>query len=124
MNLIEVHNNDFFIDEGACCGDTALYFANKAGENVKVFSFEFLEENIVVYNKNLDLNPRLKQQIKLIERPLDINSSEVLCVRECGPGTSLTKENVDGSQEWHTIYIDDFVEQNNIDKIDFIKLDI
>lgn len=124
-NLVEASNGDYVIDGGACYGDTALYFVSKVKENGKVFSFEFLDENLNVYSKNIDLNPHLKPQIELIERPLGINSFEKLYAFENGPGTCLSRvKDRYYNKELQIISIDDFVEQNNIEKIDFIKLDI
>lgn len=124
-NLIEAQDGDYVIDGGACYGDTALYFASKVKQTGKVFSFEFLNENLNVFNKNIDLNPHLKTQIELIEKPLGIHSSDVLYAYEIGPGTRLSKTKTQNyNQEFKTISIDDFVEQNCIKKIDFIKLDV
>ena len=42
---IEVEIGNTVIDAGGCWGDSALYFAHKAGTSGKVYSFEFLPEN-------------------------------------------------------------------------------
>ncbi len=47
--LIQACEGDVAIDAGACWGDTALYFANKVGALGRVFSFEFLPENLQVF---------------------------------------------------------------------------
>lgn len=121
-DIVTVEENDNIIDGGACYGDTALYFATKT--KGKIYSFEFIQENIDVFNKNMELNPQYKNRIKLIEKPLSAVSNEKLYAVSNGPGTSVSNEQVPNSQEFETISIDDYVKQNNIEKIDFIKLDV
>lgn len=44
--VVKAEAGDVVIDAGGCFGDTALYFAHEVGENGKVYSFEFLPENL------------------------------------------------------------------------------
>lgn len=121
-NIVMVEENDNIIDGGACYGDTAFYFATKT--KGKVFSFEFMKENLDILKMNLELNPKYRNQIELVERPLGIKSNEKLYSVFNGPGTSISDEQKDGAEVFETISIDDYVKQNNIEKIDFIKLDV
>lgn len=122
-DIVKVEEGDYVIDGGACYGDTALYFASKGA--TKVFSFEFIDENLNVFNKNIQMNSQYQDNIVLVERPLGEISGEKLYAIVNGPGTSVSAFNKsDGLNEFQTISIDDFVEENNIEKIDFIKLDI
>lgn len=124
-NEVFVQAGDYVIDGGACYGDTAVYFADLTKENGKVFSFEFMKENLELYYRNIDLNPNLKNRIELIKKPLGSNSSDKFYAIESGPGSYLTTNKPeDFSEEYTTISIDDFVKENNVEKIDFIKLDI
>ena len=91
---IDIKNGDTVIDGGACYGDTALYFAHKVGEKGKVFSFEFLNENLSVFRKGLDLNPRLKDRIKILNNALHSDSNTDLYVYENGPGTFCSTEKI------------------------------
>lgn len=121
----KVESGDYVIDGGACFGDTALYFANEVGDEGKVFSFEFVPDNLNIFNQNIDLNPVLKKNINVIERPLWSDSTSNLFVAENGPASQVFME--EPSQydfKVMTISIDDFVNKNKIEKIDFIKLDI
>lgn len=118
-----VKNGDYVIDAGACWGDTALYFANSAGENGKVFSFKFLPENINIFNKNISLNNNLQKRIKLIEKPLWSESDVEIFCNNSGPGNSIVGDKTSG-KSYKTTTIDDFVKKNQIKKIDFIKMDI
>lgn len=121
-NIIKVEKGDYVIDGGACYGDTALYFAAKGAE--KVFSFEFLDENIDIFDKNMQMNPHFKDKITFVAQPLGQISGEKLYAISNGPGTSVRDVETEGAKMFETISIDDFVEQNNIEKIDFIKLDV
>ena len=120
-NIVKVEEYDNVIDGGGCYGDTALYFASKS--KGQVYSFEFIEENIEIFNKNLLLNPKVKDRIKLIQHPLSQKSNELIYATFNGPGTAISSKSNTQSQTFTTLSIDDFVLKNNIEKIDFIKLD-
>ena len=84
---IDIKDGDILIDGGACFGETALWFAYKVGEKGRVYSFEFIEENLKVFKEALDLNPRLKKRIKILNNALYSNSDSNLYVYESGPGS-------------------------------------
>ena len=123
-DIVTVEEGDYVIDGGACYGDTALYFANRGKDKGKVFSFEFMDENLEIFKRNLELNPQYKNNIELVSKPLGLNSGEKLYAVFNGPGTSITSQRTVGAVEFEIISIDDYVSQNNIEKIDFIKLDV
>lgn len=124
-NFIEVEKNDVVLDLGACWGDTALYFANKATGGGKVYSFEFIPGNLKLLNINLDFNPHLKPIIEVIERPVSDNSNDTIYYQDNGPASKIISTPFEGQTgSTTTISIDDFVKKNNIEKVDFIKMDI
>lgn len=123
-DICKAEKGDFVIDGGACYGDSALYFADLVGKNGKVFSFEFIQSNIEIFNKNMELNIEHKKRIELIERPLGKNSTDILFGAESGPGSSLSMNFSENSKKYITVSIDDMVIEKNIKKIDFIKMDI
>ena len=124
-NEVFAKESDFVIDGGACYGDTAVYFANTVKESGKVFSFEFIKENLEIYNKNMELNPNLNNRIELIKRPLGTTSNNKLYAIENGPGSCITdKKTEENAEEFLSLSIDDLVKERNLEKIDFIKLDI
>ncbi len=123
--VIKAEEGDVVIDAGGCWGDTALYFAHEVGASGKVYSFEFIPGNLEIMSKNINLNPSLINRIKIIQTPLWDKTGELFYFLDNGPeskvsGTKQTDEYLPIS----TISIDDFVSQNNIKKIDFIKMDI
>ncbi len=120
----QIQKGDFVIDGGGCWGDTALIFAQKTGEKGEIFVFEFFEDNLKILKENFSLNDNTSKKVVLIEKPLYNTSNKVLYLNHaCADITTLT-ENKNSLQQYKTISIDDFVEQNNIERIDFIKLDI
>jgi FkbM family methyltransferase len=115
---------DYVIDGGACWGDTALYFAAKAGDEGKVFSFEFNDENIAVFQKNLCLNPALSKNIRHFPNALWSKSGETLSFSPGGPGTALSAPSGRPETSVKTMHIDWLVGTGTAKKIDFIKMDI
>lgn len=124
-NVIKAEKGDVVIDAGGCYGDTALYFAHEAGKKGKVYSFEFLPENLRIFEKNISLNPKLSKRINLIKAPLWSKSGEELFVIGHGPGTCVSPyTNRPDANRVITVTIDDLVRDQNIDRVDFIKMDI
>ena len=120
----EVSKGDYVIDGGAFYGDNALIFAEDAGPKGKVFSFEFMPENVEILHKNIDLNPNLKKRIQIIDKALWSNSTKKLYAKGTGPESFVSDVFTKDARTIHTISIDEFIKQNEINKIDFIKLDI
>lgn len=124
-SAIEVEEGDYVIDAGGCYGDTALNFAAKAGEMGHIFSFEFLPENLKIFEYNLSLNPTLSGRIHIIRRPLWSNSDKNLYILANGPGTKVVEKSNDPiAKHIKTTSIDSFMRHNNLPRIDFIKMDI
>jgi FkbM family methyltransferase len=121
-DIVNTEKGDYVIDGGACYGDTALYFSIKS--DAKVYAFEFLEENLNIFKKNMLLNPQHAQNITLVEKPLSSRSGKKFYAISNVPGMSITTIKYEHAKELHSISIDDYVEQNRIPKIDFIKLDV
>ncbi|GAB1234025.1 FkbM family methyltransferase [Ferrigenium sp. UT5] len=124
-HVIEVEAGDTVIDAGGCYGDTALYFAHKAGEKGRVFSFEFMPDNIRIFTRNLELNPGLANQIEIISNPLWSSSGQRLYVEGIGPAAHITPSpKASDAKQVETLKIDDLVENRQLARVDFIKMDI
>jgi FkbM family methyltransferase len=122
---IECETGDHAIDAGGCWGDTALYFAHKVGSNGKVYSFEFLPDNLKIYNRNLEMNPELKRRVNLIENPIWSTAENEIAIDANGPGTSLRpNDSSHDKMRFRTESIDHMAEAGQIEKVDFIKMDI
>ncbi len=123
--LIGAEPGDVVIDGGACWGDTALYFADKVGAKGKLCCFEFLPENIRVFEENMQRNPTLASRIELTQLALWERSNETIRYMGNGPGTKLLNSPWDlNGTTVQTITIDDFVEQQGLLRVDLIKLDV
>jgi len=123
--IIQADKGDTVLDIGGCWGDTALYFADKVGGSGKVYSFEFIPDNIKLHNINTGFNQGLKKIIELVQNPVSNISDVPIYFKDNGPGSKIELEPFDeqtGSTV--TISLDDFVKANNISKVDFIKMDI
>jgi FkbM family methyltransferase len=124
-NVVSVEEDDVVFDIGGCWGDTSLYFAHKAGKNGKVYSFEFIPGNIKIFNLNISFNPKLKNNIELVEQPVSNTSGDTVYFKDYGPGSRVEfKPFEEQTGTTTTISIDDFVKANNVQKVDFIKMDI
>lgn len=120
----KVEKGNFVIDAGGCWGDTSLIFSSMVGDNGKIFTFEFFDDNLNILKENFSYNKNLSENIILTEQPLYNKSNEILYLNHaCADITTLT-ENKNNSHRYKTICIDDFVEKNKVEKIDFIKMDI
>jgi FkbM family methyltransferase len=124
--FIQAEGGDIVIDAGSCYGDSALYFANKVGENGHIYSFEFIPSNLSVFTKNIMCNPVQDLRISVIKKALWSHSDLSVGYIDSGPASNIVVnsylENAQGKV--NTITIDDFVRLNNITRIDFIKMDI
>ena len=122
---VGVAEGDVVIDGGGCYGETALYFALKAGSTGKVFSFEFMPENLSIFHRNMTLNPDVAKRVTLVEKPLWDHSGEKLYIEGNGPGARVRDNATNpNARKIETISIDDLVRDKGLDKIDFIKMDI
>lgn len=120
----KVEQNDFVIDAGGCWGDTSLIFSSKTGNNGKVFTFEFFEDNLNILKENFLINKNISNNIVLMQQPLYNKSNEILYLNHaCADITTLT-ETKNTAKQYKSVCIDDFVKDNKINKIDFIKMDI
>jgi len=123
--VIEVNERDVVIDGGGCFGETALYFATRVGNLGRVYTFEFIDSNIKILQKNLNLNPELKHIVELIEFPLWCKSNQNMYIIEDVWGSKIEfQPSKKSSKIVKTLSIDDFVKMNGIQKVDFIKMDI
>jgi len=124
--LIKVDKDDIVIDAGGGWGDTALRFAHQAGRNGKIYSFEFIPSNVELMQTMIKLNPEFKDKIEVVQKALWNESGLSLFSSDNGPGSNIVFFN--GNEQTgiavKTVSIDDFVAENNLPKVDFIKMDI
>jgi FkbM family methyltransferase len=120
---IEAKPGDIIIDAGACWGDTALYLAAKALPDGHVYAFELSEGNIGVLNANLAKNPELGRHISVIQRPLSNRSGDDMWFIDAGAASRIASQD-NGGTRLQSLSIDDFVKQQGLPRVDFMKFDI
>ncbi len=123
-----VRAGDVVIDGGGCWGDSALYFADKAGPEGRVFSFEFLPSNLTILRRNLDRNSAHAPRVKVVEKALWSDSATRFSVVEDGPATRVQALPAEASPGGEVLIVsgtslDDFAKEQDV-AIDFIKLDV
>jgi FkbM family methyltransferase len=122
---IKAESGDIVIDAGGCWGDTALYFAGEVGKLGKVYTFEFITSNLKIMQDNISLNPHLKESIHIVENPLWDSSGATVYYLDNGPSSSISFEDFSPStMKVKTLTIDDFCQNEKIERLDFIKMDI
>ncbi len=122
---ISARSGDIVLDIGACWGDTSLYFSNKVGNSGTVYAFEFIPSNLEILNQNILLNQSFSENIKIQNSPVGEDSGVELFYIDRGPGSQVFSHPISGQTGVaKSISIDDFVTNNIIEKIDFIKMDI
>ncbi len=123
-----VNEGDTVLDIGGNIGQTALFFSRKVGNNGKVISFEPFPKTFKRFEKNLSLNKGIKN-IKLEMVALG-DSNEVLKMHSGNKGNSgqnrIIQQGADESDafEVKVMTLNDYIKQNTVDKIDFIKIDV
>ncbi|MES9942655.1 MAG: FkbM family methyltransferase [Candidatus Thiodiazotropha sp. 6PLUC2] len=110
--------DDFVIDGGACLGDSAAVFSNAVGENGKVFAFDPVKEHLDILEYNINQFP-LKNVIAM---PYGLSSESVdaepISLNGYAPGFNPDNSIVPLRT------IDALAENGEIEKINFIKLDV
>ena len=72
-------------------------------------------------NQNFSRNPELADRITIVPFAVWGTSGEIMNFADSGPGSHLSSN---GGVLVETISIDDFIDTNEVSKIDFIKMDI
>lgn len=119
--LVKVYENDVVIDCGGATGDTAIYFASKGAK--KVIVYEFIESNIALIYKQIELNPKYNSIIEILDKPVWSDSNIELSYLDKGNASRVDKKGVYPNVV-PTLSIDDMVKEKNLERVDFIKMDI
>lgn len=116
---------DVVLDIGGCWGDTALAFASHVGTEGRVYTFEFDPESLEILQTNLALNPHL-DAVEVVRSPLWSRSGETLEFVQAGRMTQIASkpDSTASILRVETTTVDDFVTQNELRQVDFIKMDV
>lgn len=121
----KVKSGDVVIDAGANCGHLSIFFSKLVGQSGKVFAFEPDKFNIGRIEKNMALNPDLSNNI-MIEDLLLWDKNEWINFYEAGTvgSSAVWMPDAEHCVKKQAVTIDDWVKNNLIQKLDFIKMDI
>ena len=116
-DIIKPEKDDIVIDGGGYVGDTALWFSKHIGEDGKVFCFEPFDSNFAVLMENIK-NNNIKN---IIPEQFGLwGNKTILKINGTSSGAFIDKTGFN----IHVVSIDEFVKNNKLQKINFIKLDI
>jgi len=113
---------DHVIDAGACLGDTAMAFGASAGPQGAVYLFEFMDVPLIVCRHNIQQNAGVSR-FKLFEKGLSDRVCDGTGADLSGsfnPGFGLKEDD----DRFPTTTIDALVQSGQIERVDFIKMDI
>lgn len=125
QHFYKVKNEDIVIDAGANCGHLSVFFSKLVGQNGKVFAFEPDKFNINRIKHNMSLNPDLTDNI-VIQDLLLWDKNELIDFYEAGTvgSSAVWMPDKEHCVKKQAVTIDDWVKDNVITKLDFIKMDI
>jgi FkbM family methyltransferase len=117
--------DDVIIDAGAFIGDTAVFFHHKLGGRCQIHSFELLDENLALLVHNLEQNGVTEDQIVLNKLALtNETGGEIMMARGASQGSTSIFGSEAGGDRVQTITLDDYVVRAQLDRVDYIKMDI
>ncbi len=116
---------DVIIDAGAFIGDTAVLFNYKLKGDCEVHCFELLDENLALLVKNLEINRVDMNRIHINKLALTDKSEDEIRIKT-GKTQGSTSIYGSGTQTdtVQTITLDDYVSMTQLQRVDFIKMDI
>ena len=112
-NIFEVKNDAVIFDIGAWKGDTAYFFSKKCSDNAQIYAFEpdnYAFQILEKIKEKYKLNNVITKNVLLSNAEKEIDFVSMI------ENTPTIKKNA--------ITIDKFVEENDIEKIDYIKMDV
>ncbi|NNL66675.1 MAG: FkbM family methyltransferase [Myxococcales bacterium] len=118
---IQPESGDVVLDCGGGVGDTAVLFAECVGAQGHVYTFEFVENNLDIARMNREMNSHLEDRMTTVERAVWSRSGQAVRYNDQSVSTRVSE---DGACEASTIALDDFVAENGIGRVDFIKMDV
>lgn len=118
-NIICPQKGDIVFDFGAFTGNTALWFSKAVGDTGHVYSFEPMPDTFTLLSNNI----KLKQlnNVSVINKAVADENKIVNFSGKSNPGSRIVNN---GGIQIEAISIDNYIKENNIEKADFIKMDI
>lgn len=131
-SFLRIHENDVIVDIGANVGLMTLQFAQLVPKG-RVYSFEPTHYALDRLKKNLSLNPEVAKNVTVINAFVSVNStSDPKMIAYSS--WRVNGEKIDNEHPYHkgtakdtqgvgSVSLDDYVEEQKMEKIDLIKVD-
>lgn len=123
MRYVYPQAGEYVFDIGAYKGDSAIFFADSVGKTGRVFAFEPTQKNFKVLADNVALN-NLSGIITPVNKGLfDKTGTMGALTFDWGAPSSFISDQ-EGNERVQVTTIDEFVRENRLKKLDFIKMDV
>ncbi len=123
MRYVAPEPGDVVLDIGAYKGDTAVFFADSVGETGKVYSFEPVKANYRDLLKTIEGN-ELRGVVVPINKGCSKDSGAMRATSSSTGAAWSFLSQASGGEEVRLISVDEFVESEGLDRVDFIKMDV
>lgn len=118
-----VEPGDIVIDCGAYTGNTALYFSQRAGDQGKVYAFEAMPQTYKELKENV--SAYTMKNVIPVNMALTDKKCELAFTQTAGPAScELPGSRKENGIKVSAISLDEFINENRVEHVDFIKMDI
>jgi len=118
------------LDIGGNIGQTAMMMAKEVGDKGYIYSFEPYPDTFKNFKQNLSLNAALSKRIKIENYALGLSPGNVNMYQDCITNSGANRmvhgqlSKVKGFIETPVSTVDVFVKNNQLNKVDLIKIDV
>lgn len=124
---VTIEPGDVVIDAGSWIGDFAAYASAKVGKSGTVFAFEPTDETFKTLKQTAKLNGSIipvKKGLSNENKNISLYLDTISSITNSLINKEFDENFVKASNTAETICLDDFVRENNLTHVDFIKADI
>lgn len=121
--IIKVNSGDIVIDAGVGWGDTCTYLANACSgkEGGHLYAFDIVDDAISALKSQLSIQ-NTNLPITIVKKALYNQDNVKFYTTDPSPAAHIVKTPT--NYKVKTIKIDTFAKENNLPRVDFIKMDI
>lgn len=122
----KLEKGDYVIDAGANIGLFSIVASKIVSDNGKIFAFEPMDEITNILKENIEKNncKNIVTEKKLLGEKRDTVEFYYNLEKNYNASSSVIKGEGDSVLKLEQITLDDYVELNKIERVDFIKADI
>lgn len=118
-DICTVKENEIVFDIGAWIGDTAYVFSQRMHGTGKIYAFEPMPQNFEMLSENAAKIPNL-----IINNFALGKENGILRFSFGGDNSGASRQNKNGALDVKVTTVDNYVQENKIERVDFIKADI